>query len=51
MAIRMAAGCTTVSIDLIMFGLALWATTLLGAAPIHRQPRHVNDRAVPAETR
>jgi hypothetical protein len=51
MAIRMAAGCTTVSIDLIMFGLALWATTLLGAAPIHCQSRHVNDRAVPAETR
>ena len=33
MAIGMSAGCTTVSIDLIMFGLALWATMLLGAVP------------------
>jgi hypothetical protein len=51
MAIRRAAGCTTVSTDLIMFGLALWATTLLGATPIYSQLRHVNDRAVPTETR
>ncbi len=51
MAIGMSAGCTTVSIDLIMFGLAPWAMTLLGAAPMHRQSRHVNDRAVPAGSR
>lgn len=51
MAIGMSAGCTTVSIDLILFGLALWATALLGAALIRRRSRHANARTVPAETR
>ena len=51
MAIGMSAGCTTVSIDLILLGLALWATALLGAALIHRRSRGVDARAVPAETR
>lgn len=32
MAIGMSAGCTIVSIGLILFALALWATALLGAA-------------------
>src|SRR4028118_1244814 len=41
MAIGMSAGCTTVSIDLILFGLALWATAHLGAALGDRQPRRV----------
>jgi hypothetical protein len=51
MAIGMSAGCTTVSIDLLLFGLALWATVLLGAALIRCQPRRAEARAVPAETR
>jgi hypothetical protein len=51
MAIGMSAGCTTVSIDLLLFGLALWATALLGAALMHRLPRRADARAVPAETR
>jgi hypothetical protein len=41
MAIGMSAGCTTVSIDLILFGLALWATAHLGAALVDRQSRRV----------
>jgi hypothetical protein len=51
MAIGMSAGCTTISLDLILFGLVLWATTLLGAALIRRQSRPAHARAVPAETR
>ena len=51
MAIGMSAGCTTVSIDLLLFGLALRATTILGAALIRRQPRRADARAVPTETR
>jgi hypothetical protein len=51
MAIGMSAGCTTISIDLILFGLLLWATALLGAALIRSQPRRAHARAVPAETR
>jgi hypothetical protein len=39
-AIGMSAGCTTVSIDLILFGLVLWTIALLGAALLYRQPRH-----------
>ncbi len=35
----MSAGCTTVSIDLILFALLLWATALLGAALLYRRPR------------
>ncbi len=38
-AVGMSAGCTTVSIDLILFALLLWATALLGAALLHRRPR------------
>jgi hypothetical protein len=41
MAIGMSAGCTTVSIDLILFGLALWATAHLGAALVDRPSRRV----------
>jgi hypothetical protein len=33
------AGCTTVSIDLILFMLVLWTIALLGAALLYRQPR------------
>jgi hypothetical protein len=38
-AVGMSAGCTTVSIDLILFALLLWATALLGAALLYRRPR------------
>lgn len=51
MAIGRSAGCTTVSIDLILLGLALWATALLGAVLIHRRSRRADARGVPAETR
>ncbi len=36
-AVGMSAGCTTVSIDLILFALLLWATALLGAALLYRR--------------
>ena len=32
-------GCTTVSIDLILFGLGLWAMALLGALLLFHRPR------------
>jgi len=35
-------GCTTVSIDLILFGLGLWMVALLGVVVLYRQPRHGN---------
>ncbi len=35
------AGCTTVSIELILFGLGLWAMTLLGAVLLFHGPRFV----------
>jgi hypothetical protein len=38
-AVGMSASCTTVSIDLILFALLLWATALLGAALLYRRPR------------
>lgn len=33
------AGCTTVSIDLILFGLCLWAVVLLGAVLLRHRPQ------------
>jgi hypothetical protein len=51
MAIATSAGSTTVSIDPILFGLAVWATAILGAALIRRLPRRADARAVLAETR
>ena len=38
-AIGGSAGCTTVSIDLILFGLAMWAVALLGTFLLRRRPR------------
>jgi hypothetical protein len=35
------AGCTTVSIDLILFALLLWATALLGAVLLYRKAHRV----------
>ena len=40
MAIGGSAGCTTVSIDLILFTLVLWTIALLGAVLVFRWPRH-----------
>ena len=41
-AVGMSAGCTTVSIDLILLALLLWATALLGAALLlYRRPHRV----------
>ncbi len=40
MAIGGSAGCTTVSIDLILFGLGLWSLALLGAVLLFRWPRY-----------
>ena len=33
-------GCTVVSIDLILFGLSMWAVALLGAILLYRWPRY-----------
>jgi hypothetical protein len=41
-AIGMSAGCTTVSIDLIMFGVCMWAVALLGILVLRRPPRPGN---------
>jgi hypothetical protein len=38
-AIGGSAGCTTVSIDLILFVLCMWAVALLGAFLLRRRPR------------
>ena len=40
-AVGMSAGCTTVSIDLILFALLLWATALLGVALLYRRSPRV----------
>jgi hypothetical protein len=41
-AIGGSAGCTTVSIDLILFGVCLWAVALLGVFLVRRRPRPGN---------
>jgi len=41
-AIGMSAGCTTVSVDLILFGACMWAVALLGILLLRRQPRPGN---------
>lgn len=33
-------GCTVLSIDLILFGMGMWAVALLGAVLLYRRPRH-----------
>lgn len=38
-AVRESAGCTTVSMDLLLFGIGLWTVALLGAVLLYRQPR------------
>lgn len=41
-AIGMSAGCTTVSIDLILFGMCMWAVATLGVFLLRRPPRPGN---------
>ncbi len=38
-AIGMSAGCTTVSVDLILFGMCMWVVAVLGAFLLRRPPR------------